>query len=328
MNALEGQPVSRFSSAPVFSIVVPYAGDDPAFESSLLSVLENKPPACEVLVVHDGSYADPFALGDEVRFVVAGGRSLPAMMLQAAAQAQGRILQVVAGGHCATKGWTEGIFSCFDQDEVGAVVPLTLTADRKKVCDFGWSQTNSKLYQPIGIGQRDASDRDQARIAGGPLLSTFWRTELLRAVGQLPHANDPIFASVLWTFVANSCGMHAVGNLDSRMLAHSLPNASSVSLATIRRIQALVTVVGDTSDLGFSPLGFVAATLHPSRWSELWGRLTATSGTRFLRSGLKERFPSAVEALRDSMTETSVRRTIPMGTSSSAPTISVGKRAA
>ncbi len=51
------------------SIVVPYRSEDQRFEDTLLSILENRPKDSEVIVVDDGSYADPYDLSDEVCFV-------------------------------------------------------------------------------------------------------------------------------------------------------------------------------------------------------------------------------------------------------------------
>ena len=64
--------VPKTNPIPQLSIVVPVHGDAAAFESTLISVLENQPAASEVIVAHDGSYDDPFDLGEEVRFVSAG----------------------------------------------------------------------------------------------------------------------------------------------------------------------------------------------------------------------------------------------------------------
>ncbi len=68
--------VSNISPVPRLSIVVPISRDLAAFESTLISVLENRPRDCEVLVTHDGSYDDPFNLCDEVRFVIADSAAL------------------------------------------------------------------------------------------------------------------------------------------------------------------------------------------------------------------------------------------------------------
>jgi hypothetical protein len=53
---------------PRLSVIVPHRRDE-QLEASLLSLLENRPEDCEIIVVHDGSYSDPYELGDEVLFV-------------------------------------------------------------------------------------------------------------------------------------------------------------------------------------------------------------------------------------------------------------------
>ena len=52
LDSLEVPTVCRLS------IVVPYDRDEAAFETSLVSILENRPEYCEVIVSHDGQYQD------------------------------------------------------------------------------------------------------------------------------------------------------------------------------------------------------------------------------------------------------------------------------
>ena len=54
---------------PRLSIIVPHRQDDQQLEATILSVLENRPRDCEVIVVHDGSYLDPYQLSDELIYV-------------------------------------------------------------------------------------------------------------------------------------------------------------------------------------------------------------------------------------------------------------------
>ena len=56
---------------PRLSIVIPVLGDPQQLDDTLLSVLENRPANCEILVVHNQPYHDPYNLSDEVRFVEA-----------------------------------------------------------------------------------------------------------------------------------------------------------------------------------------------------------------------------------------------------------------
>ena len=56
---------------PRLSIVIPCVQDAVFFESTLASVLQNRPADCEVLVVQPRAYDDPYELGGEVRFLQA-----------------------------------------------------------------------------------------------------------------------------------------------------------------------------------------------------------------------------------------------------------------
>ena len=52
-------------SVPRLSIIIPHRNDQ-LLEETILSVLENRPRDCEIIVAHDGSYCDPYQLVDEV----------------------------------------------------------------------------------------------------------------------------------------------------------------------------------------------------------------------------------------------------------------------
>ncbi len=56
---------------PRLSIVIPVVGDPRHLDDTLVSVLQNRPDDCEILVVHNRPYDDPYELSDEVRFVEA-----------------------------------------------------------------------------------------------------------------------------------------------------------------------------------------------------------------------------------------------------------------
>ena len=146
--------MALFSPTPVLSIVVPHLGNDPSFESSLVSVLENRPRRCEVLVCHDGSYTDPFDLGDEVQFVTAQGNDLPSLVSTAAHAAQGRLLHVLCDGQQATEGWTDSAIDCFEDATVGSLAPSIVDADGKHTQAIGWTQSAGCLCAPVAAASR------------------------------------------------------------------------------------------------------------------------------------------------------------------------------
>lgn len=118
------------SSAPRLSIVIPAPADSEALEETLVSVLENRPDETEVIVVLGFEYADPWSVGDEVRFIKAPvGSNRVACINLGLAASRGRILHVLAAGWRATPFWTDAAVEHFASEQVGAVVPLEVAAD-------------------------------------------------------------------------------------------------------------------------------------------------------------------------------------------------------
>ena len=54
---------------PRLSTIIPHRGNSLALENTILSVLENQSDDCEVILVHDGSYSDPYNLSDELLII-------------------------------------------------------------------------------------------------------------------------------------------------------------------------------------------------------------------------------------------------------------------
>src|SRR3954469_4194264 len=54
---------------PRLSIVIPCLGGAADFDATLVSVLQNRPGDCEVLVAHSEPYDDPYRLHGEVHFI-------------------------------------------------------------------------------------------------------------------------------------------------------------------------------------------------------------------------------------------------------------------
>ena len=59
---------------PRLSIVIPVLGNLDRLEDTLVSVLANRPADCQVVVVLDQPYADPYDLKDEVQFIELPGQ--------------------------------------------------------------------------------------------------------------------------------------------------------------------------------------------------------------------------------------------------------------
>src|SRR5438552_8233728 len=95
-GSLGGKP--RKVSVPRLSCVIPAVGTTLDLETTLVSVLEHRPDDCQIIVVVNQPYADPYGLSDEVRFVAAKGASLSACATLGIQLSDGEIVHVLATG--------------------------------------------------------------------------------------------------------------------------------------------------------------------------------------------------------------------------------------
>ncbi len=179
--------------SPRLSIVIPTPADTGAMEETLVSVLEHRPDDCEIVVALGCDYADPWNIREEVRFVQApAGSSLVACVNLGVAASEGEVVHVLAAGWRATEGWTDLPLERFEDDDVGAVVPLGVAADdRDRVVSAGvrcavggrridvaadtrWKRARAAECPPAG-----------APVPQGPVLQTgFWRSGVLALAGR------------------------------------------------------------------------------------------------------------------------------------------------
>jgi hypothetical protein len=179
--------------SPRLSIVIPTPADTAAMEETLVSVLEHRPDDCEIVVALGCEYADPWNIREEVRFVQApAGSSLVGCVNLGVAASAGDVVHVLAAGWRATEGWTDRPMERFEDDEVGAVVPLGVAADDRDhvvsagvrcavggrridvAADTRWRKAKAAACPPAG-----------ATVPQGPVLETgFWRSDVLELAGR------------------------------------------------------------------------------------------------------------------------------------------------
>lgn len=189
--------MSTFGQRPALSIVVPTVADVAGLEATLVSVLENRPADCEIVVPFACRYDDPWNIGEEVRLIPAPPHAdLTACVNLGVSAARGRVIHVLAAGWRATHGWAEAALARFDEDAgpagggaVVAVVPLVVSPEEPaRVTSAGLRLTRGgrrlRLVPSARQARRDAPGFDPARLApSAPVLEAgFWRSDLLRAV--------------------------------------------------------------------------------------------------------------------------------------------------
>ena len=112
---------------PRLSIVIPALGHNDLLESGLVSVLEHRPGDSEVLVVLNGSYDDPYNLGDEIRFVQAPAQAGLLDCLNVGYRSStGGAIHFLGCGFEVAVGWADGPLARLDDASMGAVVPILM----------------------------------------------------------------------------------------------------------------------------------------------------------------------------------------------------------
>lgn len=171
---------------PALSIVIPVLGDFDRFEQGLVSVLENLPSGAEVLAVFNTPYADPFALGDEIRMLSAPrGASRVVCLNLGCQQSQAEVIHVLPAGAEVSAGWTDAARRRLAAAQVGAVAPLVVDQDsRQTILSAGIDYQRGGRRTERGRGLRHSEAR---RLADPPLGCSlrcgFWRRDALDAVG-------------------------------------------------------------------------------------------------------------------------------------------------
>jgi hypothetical protein len=266
------------------SIVVPYDRDEAAFETTLVSVLENRPEFCEVIVSHDGQYQDPFDLGDEVRFVVAPSGDSMSLIRAAISASLGRIVHVMQGGVRATENWVDEPLSMFEQSDLGCVAPVIrdLTVGGKIVA-AGWRDAGGRLQQPLANGSENPTRHQVASVQGAFLAASFWRRNVIEGLLEIPITTQQgAFDYVLATALQRA-GWRC--RLASSSDVIGSPKMLTPAIGTVKNwsaIQAFRSAVGKEKGAGAVFAGLLGTICNPTNltsWLEFVGRVSAAFST-------------------------------------------------
>lgn len=205
---------------PRLSIIIPCLGGAAEFDGTLVSVLQNRPPECEVFVAHTDPYDDPYGLTGDVRFLHLPGASLVRLINAALEKANSEVLHIVGCGLEVNEGWTEPAVSHFDDPEVAAVSPLVVDRDHARVIAAG-------LRYSLGGARRIVAERKllspgtgrlRASILGPTLAAAFYRRDVLAALGGLDESLGDRLADVDLALAIRSLGRLHICEPRSRII--------------------------------------------------------------------------------------------------------------
>lgn len=194
-----------FSRTARVSIVIPLQRNEQLFEETLLSVLEHQPQGCQVIAVHNGTYSDPFDLGDEVEFVTARSSNLVDLIRGAASAATAPIVHVLGTGIKVGEEWLADALGRFDEPDIAAVTPTLITNAAKQSTQAGWCDAAGRFCEPSMSTQGGTSRRQNS----GFFLNAFLiRRQLLNnlLVAVAPAMNNSVAVSYAFGCLLNQAG--------------------------------------------------------------------------------------------------------------------------
>jgi hypothetical protein len=265
---------------PRLTIVVPYCQNESEFDSTLVSVLENRPPNSEVMVAHDGSYRDPFDLGDEVRFVtVENEPSLVGLLDSAIQQSRGSTIHFLFEGNRATPGWTDEPIELLEQQHVGSVSPLAYDlGDDEHIVAAGWTADRFRIYRPLAAGSRKASSAELAKVMGPYLCASFWRRDCIAACLEAGTGQCPQSAQLAIGYAMKACELECRVATSSMVVgctaSFQSPVQGKVACAT-QTIRMAALRQGPALSVLEALLGFAPSAASLAGWKRTAGRLTA-----------------------------------------------------
>jgi GT2 family glycosyltransferase len=168
------------------SIVIPVLGDQNLLDDTLVSVLENRPANCELLVVHNEPYGDPYELSGEVQFVQAPRRAGFAECVNLGLSvSRAPIVHVLTCGVEVCAGWANAAIRHFRDPEVAAVTAVVLERDdRQNVVSAGLGYRAEGIAWRLGQGRTPEQVADEPdELCGPDALAAFYRRSAVESVG-------------------------------------------------------------------------------------------------------------------------------------------------
>lgn len=215
---------------PRLSIVIATQGPAASLERSLLSVLENRPDDCEVVVVDASGYQDPYHLADEVQFIPTAPQTpLPDAINLGIQASRGWIVHTLACGSEVNRGWCEPVFPHFVDPQTASVAPLALDLQQpERVFAAGLAPYVGGKAARRGARQRLTADLLRAaEVFGCSLVAGFHRRDIWQRLGGLEPLLGMRYADVDYALRLAAAGLKTVYEPAARVLMPSQTGAAT-----------------------------------------------------------------------------------------------------
>ncbi len=205
---------------PRLTIVIPCSGGAADFDGVLVSVLQNRPADCEIIVAHAESYDDPYDLQGEVNFIHAPDCSPVELLNVAIHHSSGEVIHFLGNGLQTVEGWTAPALAHFKDPEVAAVSPVVLEADGQALVSAGinWSLGGARSVISDQRVTAPGNGRLRAKILGPALAAAFYRRDVLVALDGFDPSIGIDLADVNIALAMESLGKLHVSEPTSQLI--------------------------------------------------------------------------------------------------------------
>lgn len=294
------------------TIVVPCLGDASEFDGTLVSILQNRPASCEVLVAHSRPYDDPYRLSGEVRFLHKEASSLVELINAAVTEATGDIVHVMGCGLEATDQWTVRPLAHFEDPDVASVAPIVISARKNRLVTGGvrWTAGGGRREVTDARLQTQGSGRLRSTVLAPVLTAGFFRREVLVALEGFESEMGDELADVAFGLALTQLGRINVVEPMSQVIEALRTNSPSRGeLARGRAIERLFWRHRTHEKLSTTLWHVVEVALDVCRRRSAWG-LVGRAAT-CCELGSQQRYLANLSAARQRLLElTELRTTI------------------
>jgi hypothetical protein len=269
---------------PRLSIVIPVLGNLKRLEDTLVSVLENRPADCQVIVALSRPYDDPYDLKDEVCFVEAGNKATWGECVECGVRAsKADVVHLLTSGVEVSPGWADIVLPHFANPEIAAVAPLVHGwRDPDSVISAGMVYYGGGTVRRIGGKRPSWSLKPESRgLYATDTLASFYRKSALAKAGVEVGSLGESFAGVHVAMALRQAGLRCVAEPKCHVYADAQLAAARSALRegfeAERLFRRWAPATGRLNVLA-AHAALVAAELlscpvHPSNVCRLTGRL-------------------------------------------------------
>lgn len=264
-----------------FSIVVPISGDESLFEQTLATLLRDSGSDPEVILVHDGTYQDPYAMAGEVTIVDAQSRRLSAMLNCGIDAATREFVAVVRPGIHLPENWQSTVEPMFSANDVASVAPVLVSSSDETEIVAAGLKTNYGFQRLLEGDGAKVADRvlQRLRPVGPTHWAAFYRRSALGLVSNFDRTVDDQYIDLDLSLSMKTLGFRCQLAVDCIATADRpvLVTKEADRAHGLSAQRAIVRHGNGDSPVGRAIVSFakevVCSPLHPNLFAQALGRL-------------------------------------------------------